>query len=224
MYQIVDSKLDTSLGLPSGGKFDVPLILTTHYFTRDGGLSNEKSQTTSIYGDTYLVNGQIQPYLAVEPRKYRFRILNAAISRVFNLTLVDDGNVPAPMSIVGSDGGYRQAPVATKNLMVEMAARWEVVVDFAQYAGKNLTLTTKNAWTDTAYADTDQVMRFVVGKTASDDTSNAPLLRKFDFNMRFPTDARISAERTIKLDSHMDMVWGMNGVHHDDPMSRYGLY
>jgi bilirubin oxidase len=186
-------------------------------------LSNEKSQTTSIYGDTYLVNGQIQPYMAVEPRKYRFRILNAAISRVFNLTLLD-GNVPTPMSIVGSDGGYRQAPIATNNLMVEMSARWEVIIDFAQYAGKNLTLATKNAWTDTAYANTDQVMRFMVGKTVSDKTANAPLPRKFNFNMKFPTETKISVERVIKLDSHMDMVWGMNGIHHDDAMSRYGWF
>ncbi|KAF2434479.1 Cupredoxin [Tothia fuscella] len=219
MYQIVDSKLDASLGLPSGGQYDVPLILTSHYFTRDGGLSNEERQTTSIYGDTFLVNGQIQPYHPVEPRKYRFRILNAAVSRVFNLTLLAD-DTPVEMSIVGSDGGYRQSPVSTKDLMIEMSARWEVIIDFAKYAGKNLTLTTTNAWTDTAYADTDQIMRFVVGKTVSDQTGNAALPSRFNYDMKFPTDTRIAAERTIKLDSHMDSVWGMNGIHHDDAMSR----
>jgi bilirubin oxidase len=219
MYQIVDSKLDATLGLPSGNKYDVPLILTSHYFTPNGSLSNERKQSTSVYGDTYLVNGQIQPYLAVEPRKYRFRILNAAVSRVFNVTLMDE-DTPVSMSVVASDGGYRQSPAATRNVMVGMADRWEVVVDFAAFSGKNLTLTTKNVWTDTAYAGTDQMMRFVVGKTVSDKISNAPLPAKFNYNMRFPTEPKISAERTFKLDSHMDMVWGINGVHMDDVMSR----
>lgn len=220
MYQIIDSKLDSTLGLPSGGNYDVPLVLTSHYFTKDGGMSDERRQQSSIYGDTYLVNGQIQPYLAVEPRKYRFRILNAAISRVFNLTLLD-GTTTLPMSIIGSDGGYRQTPSTTKNLMIGMADRWEIILDFSGFSGKNLTLQTTNAWTDTAYSDVDQMMRFVVGKNVSDQTGNSPLPRRFNFNMKFSTETKIAAERVFKLDSHhSDTVWGINGIHHDDAMSR----
>jgi bilirubin oxidase len=222
MYNIVDSKLDSSLGLPSG-KFDIPLILTSHYFTHDGGLSNETTQRTSIYGDTFLINGQIQPYLSVEPRKYRFRILNAAVSRAFNLTLIDT-NTPVVMSIVGSDGGYRQAPAATKSLVLGMADRWEVVIDFTSFVGKNLTLNTKNMWTDTAYTGNDELMRFVVGRSVSDKTGNSALPSQFNFNLKFPTETKIAAERTFKLDSHMDTVWGMNGYHHDDSMSRCLLF
>jgi bilirubin oxidase len=218
MYTILDSKLESSLGLPSGN-YDIPLILTSHYFTRDGGLSDEREQSTSIYGDTFLTNGQIQPYLSVEPRKYRFRVLNAAVSRVFNLTLLDINN-PVSMSIIGSDGGYRQTPAITKSLILGMADRWEVVIDFASFAGKNLTLATKNMWTDTAYTGTDEMMRFIVGKSVSDKTGNSALPAGFNFNMKFPTDVKIAAERTFKLDSHMDSVWGMNGYHHDDSMSR----
>jgi bilirubin oxidase len=218
MYKIVDSKLDSSLDLPRG-KYDIPLILTSHYFTRDGGLSDESKQVTSIYGDTFLVNGQIQPFLAVEPRKYRFRFLNAAVSRSFNVTLMD-AKSPVSVSVVGSDSGYRQAPASTKSLILGMADRWEVVVDFASYAGKNLTLINKNMWTDTAYTGVDEMMRFVVGKTVSDKSGNAALPSRFNFNMKFPTDTKIAAERTFKLDSHMDTHWGMNGYHHDDSMAR----
>ncbi|KAI5785855.1 hypothetical protein EDC01DRAFT_789069 [Geopyxis carbonaria] len=41
----------------------------------------------SVYGDTYSVNGQILPQLDVEPRKYRFRIRDAAASSTFGFTL-----------------------------------------------------------------------------------------------------------------------------------------
>ena len=68
MYQIVDSKLDAQIGLPSG-EFDVPLVLTSQYFTSTGDLTNESNERASIYGDTWLVNGQIQPHFKVAPKK-----------------------------------------------------------------------------------------------------------------------------------------------------------
>ncbi len=37
--------------------------------------------------DTPIVNGTAYPYLEVEPKAYRFRILNAANDRFFNLQL-----------------------------------------------------------------------------------------------------------------------------------------
>jgi bilirubin oxidase len=219
MYKIVDSALDASLGIPSGSKYDVPIILTSHYFTPDGSLSDESRASTSTYGDTVLSNGQIQPYLAVEPRKYRFTLLNAAVSRAFNLTIFD-GSAPIPMAVIGSDGGFRQAPSSTTNLMIGMADRWEIIVDFASLSGKNVTLTTKNMWTDTAYSGMDDVLRFVVGKNVSDENANARLTRQFNLDLKFPSDVKVAAERTFDLKSHMDTTWGLNQYHMDDPMSR----
>lgn len=219
MYQIVDPALDASLGIPSGTKYDVPLIVTSHYFTASGALSDESGARTSTYGDTILVNGQIQPYLTVEPRKYRFRLLNAATSRVFNFTLRDGASV-VPMSIIGSDGGFRQAPTDTQNLIIAMADRWEVMIDFAPLAEKNLTLTTKNMWSDTAYEGMDDVLRFVVGGPSQGVVSTEKATRPFNVNLRFPDDVKIAAERTIVLQSHMDMMWGLNSFHMDDAMSR----
>src|SRR5699024_12348273 len=36
-------------------------------------------------GETNVINGKIWPYLEVEPRKYRYRILNAANTRAYHL-------------------------------------------------------------------------------------------------------------------------------------------
>ena len=39
------------------------------------------------FGDVILVNGVAWPVLEVEPRKYRFRVLNGSDSRVYDMTL-----------------------------------------------------------------------------------------------------------------------------------------
>jgi len=41
-------------------------------------------------GDTILINGKNWPYLDVEPRKYRFRVVNGSNSRPYRLRLVPD--------------------------------------------------------------------------------------------------------------------------------------
>lgn len=126
MYIIVDEGVEARLGLPKG-RFDVPLILSSYFFTKDGGISDESMERTSTYGDTFTVNGQILPHLEVEPRKYRFRLLDAAVSRTFNLTLMD-GTQALPFWVIASDGGFRDTPVKTTSLMISMAERWEVSV------------------------------------------------------------------------------------------------
>ncbi|MFC3505140.1 hypothetical protein ACFOOK_29850 [Micromonospora krabiensis] len=45
------------------------------------------SAVPEAYGDTPLVNGIAYPYLEVQPRAYRFRILNACLDRSLNLQL-----------------------------------------------------------------------------------------------------------------------------------------
>lgn len=45
------------------------------------------SAVPAAYGDTVLVNGVAYPWLAVEPRAYRFRVLNACLDRSLNLQL-----------------------------------------------------------------------------------------------------------------------------------------
>ena len=73
------------------------------------------------------MNGQILPYFEVEPRKYRFRLLNAAASRNFNLTMrVDENDAVLPFWVIASDSSFLPKPVETKRLIISMAERWEV--------------------------------------------------------------------------------------------------
>ena len=46
------------------------------------------SAMPEFFGDTILVNGTVSPYLVVEQRQYRLRMLNACNSRFLNPRLV----------------------------------------------------------------------------------------------------------------------------------------
>jgi len=57
------------------------------------------SMPGEAFMDTPLVNGTVYPYLEVEPKAYRFRILNAADDRFFNLQLYE-----ADHAVITGDG------------------------------------------------------------------------------------------------------------------------
>lgn len=124
------------------GKYDVPLMLSGKQFLPSGQLLSPEEERTSLYGDVITVNSQPWPYFKVEPRKYKFRLLDASISRSFNLYLVADSDPKKKIefTVVGADAGYLDHPVPTKNLIIAMAERYEIVIDFSGYKNTNLTL------------------------------------------------------------------------------------
>lgn len=130
------------------------------------------SVVPEFFGDTMLVNGTVHPYLLVEPRRYRFQLLNACNAKFLNLQLfVKDGspdgitlsnkgvvtNAAGPsMTVIGTEGGFLPAPVTVNNpplpfnaatfggnLIVAPAERVDFVVDFSGLpAGTKLILYT----------------------------------------------------------------------------------
>jgi FtsP/CotA-like multicopper oxidase with cupredoxin domain len=96
-------------------------------------------------GDTIVVNGTPWPYLQVEPRRYRFRLLNGSNARFYNLhfgdMLADGLPAPLPVYIIGADGAYLDRPAGPQHdFLLAPGERLDVIVDFAKYAGKNITL------------------------------------------------------------------------------------
>ena len=131
---------DNANGLPSGlgpGGFEVPLVIQDRQFNPDGTFlypTSEIAGTTWIgeyFGDTMLVNGKVWPFLDVEPRLYRFRILNGCNARIMNL---DIGG--ARMWQIGAEGGLWDAPVPVSQLVLAPAERADVLVDFSRLAGQ----------------------------------------------------------------------------------------
>lgn len=88
-------------------------------------------------GDVIVVNGKSWPYLDVEPRRYRFRLLNGSNSRGYRLrfqTLEEPAQV-LPLWQIGTDGGLLDKPVmippTAPGLTLAPGERADVVVDFA---------------------------------------------------------------------------------------------
>ncbi|KAF2275287.1 bilirubin oxidase [Westerdykella ornata] len=179
-YIITDPGED-ALGLPSGyGQFDIPLALTSKFYNADGTLRSTEGEDDSLWGDVIHVNGQPWPYFNVQPRKYRFRFLNAAVSRSFALYFAKSSavNTKLPFKVIASDAGLLQNSVTASDLYISMGERYEVVFDFSQFAGQTLELRNlaevNGIGTDEDFAATNKVMKFVVSKTPVSDPSIVP--------------------------------------------------
>lgn len=127
-----------------------------------------------------VVNGNTWPVLNVEQRRYRFRFLNAANDNFQTLALATDANgspgiddgqyteLTDAIVQIGADGGFLPAPVTVPELELGIAERADVIVDFTGIAtGTEIYLVN----TDGDPGTTEQVMKFIVGLAASQDTT-----------------------------------------------------
>ncbi len=89
-------------------------------------------------GDVAIVNGAPWPVLHVEPRKYRFHLLDGSNARMYNLSFG-----PAPIYVVGADDSYLNNPVKPANgtIFIAPGERFDVIADFSKLAGQTITVT-----------------------------------------------------------------------------------
>ena len=123
-----------------------------------------------LWGDVILVNGRPWPVMQVERRKYRFRILGAAISRSWNLSL-DSGE---PMAVIGTDGGLMPSPQYVSSFRAASAERYEVIIDFSKYPiGRRVVLQNSSNKNNRDYANTNKIMAFDVVGDPTDLSNNS---------------------------------------------------
>ena len=108
-----------NLQLPSGTakdfanlEYDVNLMLNEKAFDASGQLFMDIFQFDGFLGDLMCVNLTYKPYFEVERRKYRFRILNASVSRFFKYGLSDG----SPMIQIANDGNLLPTVVPASHL------------------------------------------------------------------------------------------------------------
>jgi FtsP/CotA-like multicopper oxidase with cupredoxin domain len=141
-----------NLRLPSGSaadtgkswgnlQYDVNLMVADKAFDRDGQLIFDIFNDDGFLGDVMTVNLAATPYFEVEPRKYRFRILNAAVARFFKIALVySQGNnlasgTPVEMFQIANDGNLLPQRVPLTELDEQgIAERYDVVIDFSRFS------------------------------------------------------------------------------------------
>lgn len=118
-------------GLPNEyGVDDIPVILQDRRFDSEGQLrysDRYDDLVMGMMGDTLLVNGTVSPFFRPQTKRVRFRLLNGANARTFNIAL-SDGRL---FQQIASDGGLLAAPVMLGSLRLAPAERAEIVVEFA---------------------------------------------------------------------------------------------
>ncbi|MFC4321503.1 multicopper oxidase family protein [Litchfieldia salsa] len=206
---IIRDKYEKSLNLPSG-EYEIPLIIQDKSFNRDGSLSYPKqpdnasedlpnpSVVPAFFGDTILVNGKVWPFLKVEPRKYRFRMLNASNTRGYQLHLDSE----QPFYQIGSDGGLLEKPVKLNMITIEPSERMDIILDFSKYEGKDIILRNNLGPNADPENETDEVMKFIVSKPLKEqDKSVIPKRLSTIPSLRAN---QISAYRNLKLVGSQD--------------------
>ena len=210
---ILRDPAEQALNLPSG-KYEIPLQIYDRLFTTEGQLfypdsgDPEHPWVPEFGGNCILLNGKIRPYFEVEPRLYRFRVLNAANSSFFTLSLTSQ----QPFHQIGGDQGLLPAPVEITRLELAPAERADLLIDFSQAAGQNIHL--KNGVVD--------ILQFRVAKqpVSAPAYSIPATLRTVD---RIPESAATTT-RTITLNEYVDkignsMLMLLNRKHWHEPVT-----
>jgi spore coat protein A len=144
-HYLVRDEFEDSLHLPSG-PYEIPLCLYERLFHMNGQLQYQRTWIDDYNANAILLNGKIFPFLEVEPRAYRFRILNCSNGSFFTLSFAKDGLSLVPGSevfqTIGSDQGFLAAPLEMKRLALTPGERADIVMDFGPYAGKTVYLKT----------------------------------------------------------------------------------
>jgi FtsP/CotA-like multicopper oxidase with cupredoxin domain len=202
-----------ALRLPSG-QYDVPLLVDDKKFDSGGYLKFDQLDSDGFVGDKFCVNGKIQPYFEVEPRKYRFRILDGSLSRVYDLQ-VRYQNRAQTMMHIASDGNLFQMPLPRTNVHLSPAERADVVIDFSRFPpGAELYLVNRLEMLDGRKPEKDYllqpvpILKFIVNKPLSGpDYSRVPsFLRE-----QPPIDLR-EVEKTRTFSFGRDGgAWTING-------------
>jgi FtsP/CotA-like multicopper oxidase with cupredoxin domain len=118
-----------ALRLPSG-EFDIPLIFNDRIFDANGQLFFDTFGLDGFLGDKMVVNGAIQPVLRVARRKYRFRLLDGGPSRFWQFFLSNG----QPFQLIATDGGLLPHPMTVDSVLLSVAQRRDVVIDFSHAA------------------------------------------------------------------------------------------
>ena len=207
-YLIRDS-VEDALNLAAGA-YEIPLVIQDKSFNKDGSLHYSYvplldatgqqvldahgapvlSSNPEFFGNTIIVNGKVWPYLDVEPRKYRFRLLNGSDSRFYNMWLEVAGGAPVPATasrLIGNEGGLLPTAVPigdadTNKLLMAPGEREDLVIDFSTFA-PGATITLRNdAPSPFPFGDpvadltTGRILQFRVTKPlAGTDTSVVPV-------------------------------------------------
>ena len=193
------------------GEFDVPLTVSDAMFARDGSLAFNDRSHSGLWGDIVLVNGRPWPRMQVKRRIYRFRFLNASLSRSYR-PFLSSGQ---PVYMVATDGGLMPNAQKVFRWRHAPAERYEFLVDFSLYpVGTQVRLMNASNPNNVDYDHTNKIMAFdVVGDEVdvSDPTWNTipTTLAPSDVMRLTATQAKRTVRFRIGRDN-VTNIWNIN--------------
>ena len=239
-FYFIRDEQEAALNLPSGA-YEIPLMLQDRLFLADGSLlypaainGTHPVWIQEFFGNNVCVNGKVKPYLEVEPRKYRFRMVNASNARFYHLTLRpcdatgtpngDSGSAP-PFQQIGADQGLLPVPLERHFLLAAPAERFDFILDFTGMKGAHFVMTNDAPapYTKGGQVAAEEVMLFKVTKPlAGPDTSAVPAtLAAFEH-----LDPSLAVRERILSINEMDrpsdgytMMGMLDGKHWNDPVT-----
>jgi spore coat protein A, manganese oxidase len=209
---LIEDPAEQALNLPSS-ECDLPLILCDRLIAKSGDLYYPVSDdadapwVSECNGNAILCNGKLYPFLEVEPRRYRIRLINAANTRFYELTL--SGGMSFQQ--IASDQGLLAAPLQRPRVSLYPAERVEVVIDFSGMDGKQVQLRQQ----------AEAIMEFRVRDRGRKDSSAVPAKLR---NIERIAAASAVRDRVLTLGEQDDaggspMMMMLNGKHWSAPIT-----
>ncbi|KAL2904732.1 Multicopper oxidase LPR1 [Bienertia sinuspersici] len=229
-YIVRHPHIEDPLGLPSGHQFDRVLVVCDRDFYRNGSIyMNTTGNNPHIhpqwqpeyFGNVIVVNGKAWPYMEVQRRKYRFRIINTSNARFFRFYLRNG----LPFIHVASDSAYIRRPIIAKTTLVAPSEISDVVIDFSKSKSNEVILANDAVYPfpsgDPVNNANSKVMKFIIRHQQVSDPSKIPktLIKYPSPNLSSTSQTRYISmyEYTSKTDEPTHLL--INGLSFDAPVT-----
>ena len=116
-------------------EFDVPMFFHDRQFDPQGVDFFPLACQDGAMGDKLTVNGTIQPYFKVQPRKYRVRMYNGGPTRFYWWWMRQGaaGSTYLPMTCIANDGNLLPRAVDVTNFKQGVGERFDLIIDFSKF-------------------------------------------------------------------------------------------
>ena len=217
-FIIIDDEESTKLDLPKRYAIDDFVIaIQDRRFTKDGAIDYSPSRMEIMRGykgDIFLANGVINPFVEVEAKEIRFRLLNGSNASVYNFAFSDN---KAFYQIAG-DNSFLKEPVLLNSVRLSPGERAEIVVDFTNNLGNEFILKDLNTNKD--------IFKVIVSK---EKTAITVLPKKLT-NLDIPDEKEAKHIRKFALNGRMGRLtingrsMNMNVVNERVPLNQLEIW
>ncbi len=190
-FIIIDDDESENLDLPKRyGIDDFVIAVQDRRFTKEGEIDyspNRMEIMRGYKGDILLTNGIISPYLEVEAKEIRFRILNGSNASVYNFAFENR----KPFYQIATDNSFLEKPLLLENIRLSPGERAEIVVDFSNNINEEFILKDLNTNGD--------VLKVIVSKPKTAVT----VLPKKLTTLEIPSLKEVKRVRKFSLNGRM---------------------